>query len=118
MPYLLSFISKHSYFFVDKLLTFLTLKSYYSPHHINFYRYLNFMIFNSFNLIFAFSIKTNKILKSTKFNYCIESFRYSTEQHSTWLVNGNISTGSILLIVYNSSILAKSLTKVAGLQLI
>ena len=76
--FLLSFISKHSFIFIIKL--------YYSSHHISFYRYLNFMIFYSFNLIFAFSFITNKILKSSKLNYCIVFLRDSTEQHSTCMV--------------------------------
>ena len=66
--YILSFISKHSLFFII---------NYYFACHINFYRYLNFMIFYSFNTIFAFSLKTNKIFKCDKLKYCIESFRYS-----------------------------------------
>ena len=68
-------------------------------------------------IFFTFFIRTTKILKSSKFGYFIESFRYSTEQHSTCDVYGNISTGCISCISYFSSSSPKSLASVAGLQL-
>ena len=99
------------------LLYFLKINLCISTYHLSNYFNFHTQVLMFFFPKSTFSLKSYNLGNYIKIRYYIFSFSCSNTTHSTWLVNGNISTGCISFISYLSSNNFKSLAIVAGLQL-